>query len=98
MIGLYDKRDTAGPMARTVTDLARLLDVIAAVDSADPATAEADRKIPPTYMGFLNRDAAMGRRVAVLRQACRPDASDPQVLALFDRAVADLHRTGGGDH
>jgi amidase len=39
MVGLYDKRDTAGPMARTVTDLARLLDVVAGVDPADPATA-----------------------------------------------------------
>lgn len=36
----------------------------------------------------------MGRRIGVLRQACRPDASDPQVLALFDRTVADLHRAG----
>src|SRR5208282_6889539 len=26
--------------------------------------------------------------------ACRPGASDPQVLALFDRAVADLDRAG----
>ena len=94
MVGLYDKRDTAGPMARTVTDLVRLLDVIAGVDSADPATAEADGKVPPTYMAFLNRDAAMRRRIGVLRQACRPDASDAQVLALFDRAVADLHRAG----
>ena len=94
MIGLYDKRDTAGPMARTVTDLARLLDVIAVVEPADPATAEADGKTPPTYMTFLNQDAAMGRRIGVLRQACRPGASHPQVLALFDRAVADLHRAG----
>src|SRR5215472_12632431 len=41
MIGLYDKRDTVGPMARTVTDLVQLLDVIAGVDPSDPATAEA---------------------------------------------------------
>jgi Asp-tRNA(Asn)/Glu-tRNA(Gln) amidotransferase A subunit family amidase len=94
MIGLCDKRDIAGPMARTVTDLVRLLDVIAGVDPADPATAEADDKIPPTYTAFLNRDAAVGRRIGVLRQACRADASDPQVLALFDQAVADLHRAG----
>jgi Asp-tRNA(Asn)/Glu-tRNA(Gln) amidotransferase A subunit family amidase len=94
MVGLYDKRDTAGPMARTVTDLVRLLDVIAGVDPADSATAGADGKIPPTYMAFLKRDGAVDRRIGVLRQACRPGASDPQVLALFDRAVADLHRTG----
>jgi Asp-tRNA(Asn)/Glu-tRNA(Gln) amidotransferase A subunit family amidase len=94
MIGLYDKRDTAGPMARTFTDLVRLLDVIAGVDPADPATAAADGKIPPTYAAFLKQDGAVGRRIGVFRQACRTDASDAQVLALFDRAVADLHRTG----
>ena len=94
MVGLYDKRDTAGPMARTVTDLVRLLDVIAGIDPADPATAGAEGKIPPTYSSFLKRDVAVGRRIGVLRQACRPTVSDPQVLALFERAVADLHRAG----
>jgi len=94
MIGLYDKRDTAGPMARTVTDLVQLLDVIAGVDPVDTATAEAGGKIPATYTAFLKRDGAVGKRIGVLRQACRPDASDPQVLGLFDRAVADLRRAG----
>jgi len=94
MIGLYDKRDTAGPMARTVTDLVQLLDVIAGVDPLDPATTEAGGKIPPTYTAFLKPDGARGRRIGVLRQALRPDASDPQILGLFDRAVADLRRAG----
>ena len=48
MIGLYDKRDTAGPMARTVTDLVHLLGVIVGIDPADRATAEAGGKIPTT--------------------------------------------------
>jgi len=58
MIGLYDKRDTAGPMARTVTDLVQLLDVIAGIDPMDPATAEAGGKIPATYTTFLKRDGS----------------------------------------
>lgn len=94
MVGLYDKRDTAGPMARSVTDLVQLLDVIAGVDRADPATAEASGKTPPTYMAFLKRDGIVGRRIGVFRQASHPGSSDPQVLALFDRGVADLHRAG----
>jgi amidase len=94
MIGLYDKRDTAGPMARTVTDLIHLLDVIGGVDPADAATAEASGKIPITYSAFLKREGAVGKRIGVLRQACRPDASDAQVLCLFDRAVADLRSAG----
>ena len=94
MVGLSDKRDTAGPMARTVTDLARLLDVIAGVDPVDPATAEAADHVPPTYTTFLNRDAAVARRIGVLRQACPANGSDPQVIALFDQAVSDLQRAG----
>jgi amidase len=94
MVGLCDKRDTAGPMARTVTDLVRLLDIIAGIDPTDPATAEAANRIPPTYMASLNPHAIAGRRIGVLRQACRPDASDPQVIALFDQAVSDLQRAG----
>jgi Asp-tRNA(Asn)/Glu-tRNA(Gln) amidotransferase A subunit family amidase len=94
MVGLYDARDTAGPMARTVADLAALLDVIAGVDPDDPATAEASGKIPPTYAAFLNRDGGRGKRLGVLRQAFPPGASDPEVVGLLDRAVADLGRAG----
>ena len=72
----------------------RLLDVIAGVDPADPATAESSGKIPPTYTAFLKREGAVRRRIGVLRQASRPDASDPQVLSLFERAVADLRSAG----
>src|SRR5438270_12695705 len=81
-------------MARTVTDRVQLLDVIAGVGPADGATAEAGSKIPPTYTAFLKRDGGLGRRIGVLRQASRPDASDPQVLSLFDRAIADLRTAG----
>src|SRR5215831_289206 len=58
MVGLYDARDTAGPMARSVADLAALLDAIAGVDPADPATAHATGKIPPSYKAFLNKEGA----------------------------------------
>jgi amidase len=92
MIGLYSARDVAGPMARTVADVAAMLDVIAGVDPADPATAGAEGKIPPSYKAFLKQDGLRGKRIGVLRQAFA--ASDPAVLALFDQAVRDL-RAGG---
>ncbi|HEX3973463.1 MAG TPA: amidase family protein [Stellaceae bacterium] len=94
MVGLYDARDTAGPMARSVTDLAALLDVIAGVDADDPATAQAAGKIPSSYQAFLKPDGARGKRLGVLRQAFPPDAADAQVLALMNRAIADLRHTG----
>jgi Asp-tRNA(Asn)/Glu-tRNA(Gln) amidotransferase A subunit family amidase len=94
MVGLYDARDTAGPMARTVADLVALLDVIAGVDGDDPATAEAAGKIPPTYKAFLNKEGARGKRLGVLRQAFPPQASDPSVVGLLERAIEDLRRAG----
>jgi Asp-tRNA(Asn)/Glu-tRNA(Gln) amidotransferase A subunit family amidase len=94
MVGLYDKRDTAGPMARTVEDLARLLDVIAGVDPADRATAGAAGMIPESYTAYLRNDGAAGRRIGVLRQAFPPGEADGQVVGLLDRAVADLRRIG----
>ncbi len=94
MIGLYDARDTAGPMARTVADLAALLDAIAGIDADDPATEGAAEHIPASYAAFLDPDGARGRRLGVLRQAFPPDGSDAQVLALLDRAATDLRKAG----
>ncbi len=68
-IGLYNARDTAGPMARSVTDLVALLDVIAGVDPDDPATALAESKLLPTYHACLKAEGARGKRIGVLRQA-----------------------------
>ncbi len=94
MIGLYDARDMAGPMARTVTDLVAVLDVIAGVDEADPATAEAEGHIAETYTAYLDPDGAREKRIGVLRQAFPPDDADPLVTALLDRAVEDLRSAG----
>ena len=51
MTPLDSQRDTAGPMGRSVEDVARLLDVMAGVDPADPRTAAAET----TYSSDLHR-------------------------------------------
>ena len=94
MVGLYDARDTAGPMARTVSDLAKFLDVIAGVDPLDPATNNAQGHIPASFAARLDKDGARGKRVGVLRQAFAPDKSDPQVLALMETAISTLRDLG----
>jgi amidase len=94
MIGLYYARDMAGPMCRTMTDLAKTMDIIAGVDPNDPATQSAEGHVEPSYSAHLKPDGAKGKRIGVLRQAFPPDASDPDVTALVDRAVADLRKLG----
>src|SRR5215475_8347682 len=60
-------QDTAGPIARTVTDAAILLGVIAGFDPADPATAACltPGKCFRDYTRFLKRHALRGARIAV---------------------------------
>jgi Asp-tRNA(Asn)/Glu-tRNA(Gln) amidotransferase A subunit family amidase len=94
MIGLYSARDASGPMARTVADVAAMLDVIVGVDPDDPATHGTEDKVPPSFKAFLKADGLKGKRLGVLRQAFPEKASDPQVLALIERALRDLAGAG----
>jgi len=95
MIGLYDARDTAGPMARSVTDLAVLLDVIAGADENDPATREAAGRPTTAFTEHLDPHGIAGKSFGVLRQAVPAHASDPEVVALFDAAIARIRELGG---
>jgi amidase len=50
---LDSQRDTAGPMTRSVADAARLLDVMAGIDPADPRTLPAEGEIPSSYTAVV---------------------------------------------
>jgi len=60
-------QDAVGPLARTVADVAVLLDVMAGYDPDDPVTALAIGRIPATYTASLNRNGLRGVRIGVLR-------------------------------
>jgi amidase len=88
-----------GPMARTVTDLAKLLDVMVGYDSEDPITARGVTHIPDTFTKFLDEGGLKGVRLGVLRESiglnAEPDSEDfEKVSAVFDKAVADLRAAG----
>jgi len=87
-------RDTVGPMTRTVTDLAKLLDVMAGPDPADSVSQKSEGHIPKTYTAFLKRDGLKGVRIGVLRDAFMERASDPQIIARFDIAITKLKEAG----
>jgi len=88
-----------GPMARSVTDLAKMLDGMVGYDPADPITALGVRHIPKTYTVFLDKNGLRGARIGVLRDPLSPN-SDPtaddfqRVDALFVKAIADLKANG----
>ncbi len=55
-------------MGRTVSDVALLLNGLAAVDANDPAAAPATGKLADDYTSFLKADALQGKRIGMLRQ------------------------------
>ncbi|HEY8995110.1 MAG TPA: amidase family protein [Lacunisphaera sp.] len=87
-------RDTVGPMCRTVTDLALLLDVIAGPDPEDAVSQKSAGHIPKTYTAFLKKDGLKGVRLGVLRQAFAAKDSDPKILAEFEKVLAELKAAG----
>ena len=84
IIPISISQDTAGPMGRTVADVALLLGGMAAVDDRDPAGPAARDAIAPDYLASLNADALKGRRFGVLRQAMgfHPDVDKAMELAI----------------
>jgi len=95
IVPLYLRNDTGGPMARSVADATRLLEVLATgPDPADPLTSYGVGKVPARgYQQFLKKDGLKGARIGVLRTLSERQP-DPQVKALFEQAVADLRRAG----
>ncbi len=57
--------DNAGPIARTVTDAAIALSVMAGSDPLDPPTAEPAKAQPGPYTQYLKGDALKGKRFGV---------------------------------
>jgi amidase len=94
MVPLNSVRDTAGPIARTVADMAILLDVISGPDPEDNATARSTGHRPQTYTAGLRKDALKGARLGVLRQVFRQAVTDPRILAHFETTVAELKAAG----
>ena len=100
-------QDTAGPMARTVTDAAILLGVLegAAADPNDPATAKCSRVPAGDYTRFLNPGGLKGARIGIPRaffyeRITPPNAKeprgglDPAQAKLMADAIAILQQQG----
>ena len=94
IIPLYLRNDIGGPMARTVEDAVRILEVIAGYDSADPITKTCVGKIPDNYSQFLDKNGLKGARIGVFRTFIDTPTIDPQVKTLTEKAIDDMKSLG----
>lgn len=69
IIPIAHSQDTAGPMARTVTDAAILLSAITAQDPTDATTNGSRGKSYTDYTRFLDKNGLQGVRLGVVRKS-----------------------------
>jgi amidase len=91
IIPIAHSQDTAGPMARTVTDAAVLLTALAGIDPNDAITSESQGKASPDYTQFLDANGLRGARIGVARKSF---GFSDQVDALINNALDVMKRLG----
>ncbi|MDI1296987.1 MAG: amidase [bacterium] len=88
IVPISHSQDTAGPMARSVRDVAILFSALIAADPGDPTTEDAMAHAHD-YAAALNPAAIKGMRIGVLR-----GGGQPELLARFDAAIKRLEAAG----
>ena len=83
--------DTAGPMARSVYDLAVMLGVMTGVDPTDPATEKSRGLHDIDYTGYLDPQALRGARIGLARDFM---GFDDQVDWIVEAAVEVMRARG----
>jgi amidase len=83
--------DTAGPMARSVYDVALALGAMTGVDPADAATRKSEGRFETDYVRHLRPGALEGARLGVARDFF---GQDPEVDWIVDAALELMRKQG----
>ncbi len=83
-------QDEIGPITRTVEDAARMLDVMAGYDAADPITAFGAGHIPKSYTTALAADGLKDTRLGLLTDFMGSETIHAPVNRVVEDAVAKM--------
>jgi amidase len=89
IIPISHSQDTAGPMARSVTDAAIMLDAL-----RSPFGEVLGRRLPRDYRSALRPGALRGARIGVNRAQFSGDTADAGLNAVAERAFATMTALG----
>lgn len=93
ILPLSNTQDTAGPMARTVTDAVHVLNAITAHDEDDAAMGAGYWRKQKDYSVFLDPKGLEGARIGIPRDYFFEELTDEQ-LGIFNGAVERMRKQG----
>jgi amidase len=93
ILPLSYSQDTAGPMARTVTDAVLLLNALVGYDASDSAMGIGLGRQHTDYADFLDRNGLQGARIGIPRDYFFEELTDEQHV-LFNNAVEIMKQQG----
>lgn len=91
IIPIAHSQDTAGPMARTVSDAAILLGAMSGPDGRDPATKSSAKRGLVDYTPFLDANGLKGARIGVARKLF---GTDKRVAKIMESSLDAMKQAG----
>jgi amidase len=86
--------DAVGPLAKSVRELASVLDQVAGSDAEDPVTGDAGRHIEGSFTVALQSASLAGSRIGVMRQRFVGVTRERAPATLMARVVKELEAAG----
>ena len=86
--------DAVGPLAKSVRELAEVLDQVAGRDPEDPVTNEAARHIEGSFAAALASASLKGKRIGAFRQRFVGFTGEREVAANMERVINELRSAG----
>ncbi|NYT38829.1 amidase [Allopusillimonas soli] len=94
ILPLSPSQDVGGPLARTVRDLAIMLDATVGEDSNDSATSGVHSHIPDSYLDGLRQNTLSGARIGILSEFFGSRADEVEVSAIVREAALAMSELG----
>lgn len=94
IVPLSSTQDIGGPIARSISDLAIVLDATVGADPADASTAASEGRIPASYRAALRADTIKGARLGIVRSLFGTTAEEQELSSVVQKAVDALKGAG----
>jgi Asp-tRNA(Asn)/Glu-tRNA(Gln) amidotransferase A subunit family amidase len=94
IVPLSSTQDIGGPLARTISDLAIMLEATVGADPDDATTTGNAEHIPSSYRTSLSAFRLKGARLGIIRSLFGTAPEDQEVAALVNNALEALKKAG----